>query len=97
MNIVKTTTLMDHRWKIKFCPRNKLSSVENKIGECNWGNDTIRISDDLVGEILLDTTIHEATHACYPFLEEGFVELMSTGIARLLWRLGYRLPEDEGN
>lgn len=94
MNPVKTVTLMDHRWKIKFCPRVKVSYLEDRIGECDWESDTIRISDDLVGEILLDTTIHEATHVCFPFLEEGFVEKMSTDIARLLWRLGYRLPEE---
>jgi len=43
----------------------------------------------------LDTAIHEALHVEYPMLSEKLVERGGKEIARFLWRLGYRLKEDE--
>ena len=38
----------------------------------------------------LDTSIHEALHACLWDLDEEAVEETAEDIARFLWRLGYR-------
>jgi hypothetical protein len=39
----------------------------------------------------LDTVIHEALHAACPAWSEERVARTATDIARLLWRLGFRL------
>ena len=43
---------------------------------------------------LLDTLIHESLHACHWDMDEEAVEETATDIARLLWRLGYRLDSE---
>lgn len=47
---------------------------------------TIRISEDITGEYLLDTLIHELFHASQPQLNEEFVNSLATDIARCVWR-----------
>ena len=39
----------------------------------------------------LDVAIHEAIHAEEPDLPEATVKRLGSGVARFLWRLGYRL------
>lgn len=67
-------------------------------GECtypvNGGPGAVTIREGLAGSILLDTLIHELLHAAYPELAEGRVRRGATDIARVLWRAGYRLPND---
>ena len=41
---------------------------------------------------MLGTAIHEAIHASRPDLSETEVRALEADIARLLWRMGYRLP-----
>ena len=40
---------------------------------------------------ILDTVIHECLHASVPDLAESTVEESATDIARVLYRMGYRL------
>ena len=40
---------------------------------------------------ILDTVIHECLHACYPDLDEEAITESATGIAKVLFRMGYRL------
>ncbi len=49
-------------------------------------NKTIRINEELKGEHLLDTLIHELFHASQPHLNEEFVNTVATDIARCVWR-----------
>jgi len=49
-------------------------------------NKTIRISEDITGEYLLDTLIHELLHASHPHMNEEFVNALATDVARCVWR-----------
>lgn len=49
----------------------------------------------LQGQALLETIIHEATHAVHPKLSEQWTTRIGRDVARLLWRLGYRRMEQE--
>ena len=55
----------------------------------------IRIKKGLKGLPLLDTIIHELLHACVWMADEDWVADNSTGIARALWRLGYRRQDSK--
>jgi len=48
-------------------------------------------------QFIIDTAIHEALHAVFPFLTEFAVEQAGTEIARLLARLGVDLDVDALN
>lgn len=50
----------------------------------------ILIDERLKGRALLETTIHECLHACYPQMSEETVTESARDIARVLWNLGYR-------
>lgn len=66
--------------------------VIDAYGDCELSDGTgpgvIRVSEDIIGEALLDTLIHEYTHADMDFLSEPFVERHGKGLARLLIQLG---------
>ena len=49
------------------------------------------INPDLVGERRLDVCIHEALHACHPYMGEEDVAETARDIARFLYRMGYRV------
>jgi hypothetical protein len=51
------------------------------------------------GPNILNVQIHEGIHACAFILDEPTVDRMSSDIARLLWRIGWRnvsVPKSEG-
>lgn len=48
------------------------------------------VERDLKSRVGLETTIHEALHACSWSTPEDKVEKIAYDIARFLWRLGYR-------
>lgn len=51
----------------------------------------VEVDDRIKGELELDTVIHELLHAsAWDVLDEGFVDGTASGIARVLWRIGYR-------
>jgi hypothetical protein len=67
--------------------------------ECGWcfysfdGTDPVNeiwIRSDISGLEALDTLLHECIHASLPDLREESVEEIATGIANILWELGYR-------
>lgn len=43
----------------------------------------------------LETVVHESLHASFPHMAEERVDRAGKDIARLLWRLGYRLKGKE--
>jgi hypothetical protein len=54
----------------------------------------ITIKKTLVGERRLEVLIHEMLHACYWDLDEEAIDITARDIARVLFRLGYRSPND---
>ncbi|OQA09471.1 MAG: hypothetical protein BWY66_00570 [bacterium ADurb.Bin374] len=60
------------------------------LAECDHDSRTVRIPVDGDSLAELDWIIHEAMHACFPWLMEWAVDRAATSVARLLWRLGWR-------
>lgn len=51
----------------------------------------VKVDSRIRGELELDTTVHELLHAAaWEVLDDDWVDSTATGIARLLYRLGYR-------
>jgi hypothetical protein len=66
--------------------RGAIGEFENTSGKrC-----VIRIDPKLRGSELLDTMIHEITHAAFPDLSEDAVNRFATDAATILWNDGYR-------
>jgi len=63
---------------------------DDSLGECDFERKVIRIPFDGVALYELDTIIHEALHALFPFMAEWIIERVASDIARLLWRLDWR-------
>ncbi len=73
------------------------SVVEGTRGDCDdptTKNKTIRIANNLPPIEQLEVVIHEALHASDWFKDEEWIEEVAVDIARLLWRLGWRLTKD---
>ena len=60
------------------------------VGECDDDKRIIKIPIDGNTLAELDWIIHEALHACFPWMAEWIVDLAASSLARLLWRLGWR-------
>jgi hypothetical protein len=54
------------------------------------GPDLIELSPTLKPKEHLDTLLHELLHCFAPFIDEPYVEEIATGLAKVLWREGYR-------
>jgi len=84
-----------NKWGVIFCP---LKEIPTKVGEtflglCDYENKTIFIADSTRGEEKLDTLTHEVLHALDDKLGEKEVKYLSEGVAKVLWKLGYRRIE----
>ena len=93
MRPVKSHTFRGRRWWLRW-KRFRL----DQAGECEAPHvtgKTISIDPRLADLKLLETLIHEGIHACQWDLAEEAVHSTAADIARLLWRVGYRLPGDE--
>jgi hypothetical protein len=74
-------------WEFLFVPKSALP--KDCYGECDAPDvrgKEIRIRDDLIGEELLDTIIHECLHGAAFSFNEHFVDTVSTDIARAIWK-----------
>jgi len=92
---VKSFTLLGKRWKFRNVPPSKCIQVENgKIkkldGYVKHDKQIVAISTGVEGCDRLETVIHEALHAAFPWMREWIILAAAEEIARLLWRLGYR-------
>jgi hypothetical protein len=88
-------TLAGQRWTIRWV--NWLGHRSRRrgrnLGDCDWDARVIRIVRKVDGHgprCELDTYIHEALHAIFPWMPEWIVEKAATEMARMLWKLGYR-------
>lgn len=81
------------RYKLAF----RSLSRSKWLGRCDSPcepNKQIVVDQNLSGELLLDTLVHELLHAACWDLAEETVEEAASDIASVLWRLGYRGPKD---
>jgi hypothetical protein len=69
----------------------QFNSIENAIDTETIKEPTIEIDSTLVGRQRLDTEIHEALHLACPWMTEFLVARTATYIARVLWKIGYRV------
>ena len=86
MSEVKTHTFNGKKYHIMLCDLDGNTDTDYKL----W----LIVERDLKKKIGLETTIHEALHACCWRSTEQKVENTARDIARFLWRLGYRKVEE---
>lgn len=80
-------------WQLE--PRAKLPA--DRDGDCDPPSKpgkSIRIRAGLRGVHRLEVEIHELLHAADWSKDEAWVEATAHDLARILWRLGYRLHKD---
>ena len=92
--------------KLKERKRKKCSNGKAKVvteeeeevrGDCDdpsARNKQIRIANNLPPIEQLEVVIHECLHASDWFKDEEWIEEVAVDIARLLWKLGWRLAKD---
>ena len=95
-------TMFKQVWRLIFVPRSRLyirRSGEQLDGVCDVpdhpgqvlteANREIHVRNDLDSEDMLETVLHELTHAAFPDKREDYVEHFARDASRLLVRLGY--------
>jgi len=90
---VRTTTFNGTRYIVDTDPINGCCSPPKPSDR----KPMLRICCPLNTQIGLITAIHEAMHTCDYDKHEKTVDRTSIDIGRLLWRLGYRCPQTEGD
>lgn len=92
--------LLGKYWQVSFVSNlGKTSEGEKVLGKCDdpsTPNKAIRVLQSLRGEVLLDTLIHEAMHAINWQTDEDIVHEAATDLARLLYRVGFRMEGEDG-
>lgn len=68
---------------------------QSLMGDASFDTKVIRVCQDLRGRKLLDTFVHEALHAIYPYLAEVEVERGGTEMANALITFFESLGENE--
>jgi hypothetical protein len=85
--------------KYKYIPDSKTQYYGYCIGgDVDTKNNIIAIGKKCQGKprLELDTLIHEMLHALAPFGKEEWVNNTAYDIAEMLWQLGYRKTETDG-
>ena len=77
------------RWSLVF-RRIRATKDGPILGLCDNADRIITIHKPLEGQELLNTLVHELTHACLPDTAEDSVDDTAESIAAALWQLGYR-------
>ena len=82
---------MGEDWKVTYNPKQVvlLGGENDDRGVCNIEKKTIYISPKLKGRELIDTMIHELLHGYMWWLDEDYVEEISSNIAKILTRMGF--------
>lgn len=84
-------SILGKRWRVRFC---RLTSISGDCSSPTDVNKEIRIDNRLKGEEQLEILIHEFRHAADWGRDESFVAREAKDLARMLWRLGYRINND---
>lgn len=66
--------------------------LPDSTGVCVHDEKMIQIVAVQTDREFLDTAIHEALHAAFPWMQEWIIFNTATEIANLLWKLGFRKP-----
>ena len=85
-------TIRGKRWNLQF---RKLR--DGSLGKCDSPeatNKKIVVNPNQSGVDVLGTLIHEMMHAAHWDLDEEAIDTTSVDIARVLWKLGYRVREN---
>ena len=92
-------TLNGKRWRLLREPTRRAADGHRIYGICSSPEDKprfVKVDSRISGECELNTLLHELLHcAAFDVFDEDFVDETATGIARLLWRLGYRKTEQD--
>jgi hypothetical protein len=75
-------------WTLRFSPN--LHDFGDMVDPGRAAGRVLRVATWQSEEERLDTTLHEAIHACRQELDEKAVTDLANDLSRLLWRLGYR-------
>lgn len=87
---VRTITINGKRWRLVYDGR----IGNDKDGYCTPPDEpgrTIAVRSTLKGQRRLEVEIHEMLHAAMWSLDEECVRTVAHDLAKVLWRLGYRL------
>ena len=76
------TKINGHVWSVHFVRRGQLP--KSCFGDCHLERRRIRVRYDVCEQTMLDTLLHELTHALRPHEDEEFVEHTSTQLAKAL-------------
>jgi len=84
-------TVCGKRWNLKFV------ALKVNRGDCSppeSARKVIRVHAGLRGEERLEVLLHELLHASHWIVDEEHVRRSAVDIARVLWRVGYRLGDE---
>lgn len=92
-----TITILGKRWNLQFCARLPKDETGKELdGDCDpptAKHRKIRVHKSLAGKELLETLIHECTHAADTHKTEEWVSDFSRDLTAVLWKLGYHREE----
>lgn len=92
MGPVKTNKFNGINYDIKIYDPNK-EKIDGLCDSPISNVPTLRVFADMTTRKGLETCIHEALHACFWAKTEDKVEQTARDVARLLWRLNYRIKK----
>ena len=74
-------------------------SIKRKRNKNAWGMaypdaHKIELDPALEGKDLIEIAVHEVSHVVFPHLDEATVDLLGKQCADVLWRLKFRVSED---
>jgi hypothetical protein len=78
-------------------PRIKIKWMKKPKVALGWSSpnlNTIYLDRRLEEKPLMQTAIHESLHQAFPYLDETAISGAEISIADVLWRIGFRLKED---
>lgn len=85
-----TVTILGKRWQLLY---RRLPHGGGLCDQPTQPNKAITVDSRLTGENRLRIEIHEMLHAANWHLDEEWVDDASADMARILWKLGYRLEQ----
>jgi hypothetical protein len=75
--------------------RIKWMKSDKAWGYANTAKNTIYLDHRMADKELLRYALHETEHVLHPEFHEDVVDSDSATMADVLWRLGFRLKEDD--
>jgi hypothetical protein len=79
-------------------PRIRIKWMKNPKVAWGWSSpnlNTIYLDKNMDEKTLMQVALHEGLHQIFPYLDENAVHGAEKTLADVLWRIGYRLKEDD--